>query len=121
VNVDYSIHGVLGPWLPVQHGLANSGSYSWLVPGPATDSGLVRAIAFDHLLNQAGDASDSLFKVTTAAGVDVMGRAVFALYRPAPNPSSHRVDLRFSLATAGSAALEIIGVGGNVLWRTELN
>ncbi len=121
VNVDYTIHGSFGPWLPVQHGIANSGTLSWLVPPPATDSALVRVSAFDHQLNQASDQSNNLFRITTTTGVAGNGRAVFALYRPSPNPSSEAVNLRFSLARGGSASLTILGVGGNVVWRRDLS
>ncbi|HVP37925.1 MAG TPA: FlgD immunoglobulin-like domain containing protein [Candidatus Saccharimonadales bacterium] len=120
LNVDYSIHAAGGPWLKIQHGVANNGPLSWLVPGPASDSVLVRVTAFDHSLNQASDVSDSLFHIVEATGVGGSGGVAFALYRPVPNPSRDEVTLRFSLARQGDAAVEILSVNGAVVWRADL-
>lgn len=66
VNIDYSAHGLVGPWAPVAHSLANSGSHSWTVPAALTDSGAVRVTAYDPALNSGADASDSLFHIVAA-------------------------------------------------------
>ena len=47
VDVDYSMHGSLGPWVTVQHGIANTGSVSWQTPDAGSDSVLVRVTASD--------------------------------------------------------------------------
>ncbi len=120
INVDYSVAGPDGPWLPVAHGLANSGSVPWTLPGSTSDSALVRVTAFDPALNQGWDASDSLFHIVDPnAAVDGEGPAVLALSRPQPNPGPGATVLRFSLPAAGRARLEIMDLAGRRLWRQE--
>jgi hypothetical protein len=117
VNVDYSIHGAGGPWLAAGHGLANSGSFSWTVPGPATDSAVVRVGAFDAGHNSASAASAALFHIVNATGVPAGGNAVFALSRPAPSPGQGPFTLGFSLPATGDATIEILGVNGGRVWQ----
>ena len=63
VRIDYSLGGAGGAWLPVAHGLPNSGTYAWTVPSSVSDSALVRVKATDPSLNQGLDISDSLFSI----------------------------------------------------------
>ncbi len=118
VNVDFSLAGPGGPWLPVAHGLANSGSCPWTLPNQASDSALVRVTAFDPALNAGSDASDSLFHVVNPnAAVGDGGPAVLALARPQPNPGPGGSLLRFSLPAAGRARLEVLDLAGRRLWQ----
>ncbi|MBI5711274.1 MAG: T9SS type A sorting domain-containing protein [Candidatus Eisenbacteria bacterium] len=113
VNVDYSLHGAAGPWEPVQHGLANSGLVSWALPVQASDSVLVRVAAYDHVLNQGQDLSDGLFRINPGpVGVPVGGAPLFALSPPVPNPSRGSAGLEFSLASGGTARIEVLDVSG---------
>jgi len=121
VDLDYSLHGPSGPWLVMQHGLANSGSYNWTVPDSPSDSSLVRATAFDAASNQATDASNNLFRVRSSTAVPI-GQAVgFALGTPDPNPSAGRVAFHFSLATAAPAEIEVLDVTGRRVWGSRHN
>jgi beta-lactamase superfamily II metal-dependent hydrolase len=120
VNVDYSVTGPAGPWLPVAHGLANSGSFPWTVPAQASDSALVRVMAYDPAQNAGSAVSDSLFHlVDPTAGVWDGGMAVLALARPQPNPSRSTTLLRFSLPAAGRARLEVVDISGRRLGNFE--
>ncbi len=120
VNVDYSVEGTGGPWLPVAHGLENTGSYLWTLPAQAADGALVRVTAFDPALNQGSDTSDSLFYIVDpAADVGTPGPAVLALSRPQPNPAHGTTLLAFSLPRAGHARLEIVDLSGRRLWQSE--
>ena len=120
VDVDYSVSGAAGPWLPVAHGLANSGSCPWTVPEQASDSALVRVTAYDPGRNAGSAESDSLFRlVDPTAGVWGRGTAVLALARPLPNPSQGTTLLRLSLPAAGHARLEIADVSGRRLGGLE--
>jgi hypothetical protein len=120
VNVDYSLAGLVGPWLPVAHGLPNSGNCSWTLPGQPTDSALVRVTAYDHALNAGIDMSDSFFRIVDPnAAVGDVGPHALALASPTPNPSFGSVLLRFTLPAAGSVRLEIVDVAGRRLWRRE--
>ncbi len=116
VDVDYSVTGLAGPWLPIAHGLDNSGSYAWTVTGPASDSALVRVTAYDAERNAGNAASDSLFHlVDSTAGVWGGGPGMLALARPQPNPSQGTTLLRFSLPAMGHARLEIVDISGRRL------
>jgi hypothetical protein len=120
VGVDYSRSGPAGPWLPIAHGLANSGSLPWTLPDLPTDSALVRVTAFDHQSNAGSDASDSLFRIVDPdAGVEDGGPAQLFLYRPQPDPSAGATLLRFSLPAAGRVRLEVMDLAGRRLWRSE--
>jgi beta-lactamase superfamily II metal-dependent hydrolase len=120
VDVDYSLSGPAGPWLPVAHGLANSGFYPWTAPGQASDSALVRVMAYDAARNAGSAVSDSLFRlVDPTAGVWGSGPAVLALARPRPNPSRGTALLRFSLPAAGHARLEVVDVSGRRMGSFE--
>jgi hypothetical protein len=120
VNVDCSFTGVGGPWQPVAHGLPNSGSLPWTVPGPPTDSALVRVTAYDHARNAGSAMSDGPFHIVrSTTGVGTRGPAVLALARPQPNPGRGTTLLRFSLPQAGNAGLEILDLSGRRVWRVE--
>ncbi len=120
VTVECSLTGAGGPWLPVAHGLANSGSFTWTLPAQASDSALVRVTAYDHALNAGSATSDSLFYlVDPTAGVGPGGPAMLALSRPQPNPGQGPTLLRFSLPQAGSPRLEILDLGGRRMWGSE--
>ncbi len=120
VNVDYSLNGTPGPWVPIQHGLANSGTVSWSVPGTASDSALVQVTAFDHALNQTSDLSDSLFQIQNAAtAVESGSEFRFALHPAVPSPTRGAVQLRFSLAVPGTARFDIFDLGGRRIWHSD--
>ena len=98
-----------GPWTTLASGLADTGSWDWTLPLVASDSAMVRVSAWDPSQSMGSDVSDSLFRVRDPnVGVgDARGR-VFALAVPAPNPARDGTRLRFSLATAGHARLEVL-------------
>ena len=121
VDVDYSMHGSLGPWVTVQHGIANTGSVSWQTPDAGSDSVLVRVTASDQALNQQSDVSDGLLGVSGSGTVGVNGgpAARFILSPPIPSPSPGAVSFRFSLASPGAARIEVLDVRGRELWRAD--
>jgi beta-lactamase superfamily II metal-dependent hydrolase len=121
VDVDYSLHGALGPWQAVQHGVANSGTLSWTLPAQTSDSALVRVTASDAALNNASDLSAALFRIVPSAATDVPGGGAlaFGLGRPAPNPSRDAVRLQFSLTAPDRVRLEVLDVLGRRVWGTE--
>jgi len=113
VDVDCSFSGAAGPWLPVARGLANSGSFNWILPLEMSDNAWVRVTAYDAALNAGSAVSDSLFQIGEAtAGVGGAGPALLALARPQPNPSRSTTLLRFSLPAAGRARLEVVDISG---------
>lgn len=54
----------------------NDGTYDWLVPGVATDSALVKVVAYDPSLNVGEDVSDAVFTIV----YDVIPPDVIVIY-----------------------------------------
>jgi hypothetical protein len=100
VDVDYRI-GLTGGWVPVAHGIANTGWLPFDVPNLLTDSLEVRVRAVDCMENE-GLAYSGWVKVI-APSVDVIADLplAFAAYKPAPNPFSTQSTIRFDLPAAG--------------------
>ena len=120
VDVDCSLSGPAGPWLPVARGLENSGSFYWTLPVQMSDSALVRVTAYDSTGNAGSAVSDNSFQIVeVTAGVWGAGPAQLALARPLPNPSQGTTLLRFSLPAAGHARLEVVDVSGRRLGNFE--
>jgi hypothetical protein len=116
IGIEYSTHGADGPWLPVAHALANSGTFAWDVPALDTDSALVRVTAWDPSLHAGSGTSGGLFQIGSGTtGVDA-GPLTLALARPSPNPSAGATQLRFSLPHEGFVRLEIFDLGGRRVW-----
>jgi beta-lactamase superfamily II metal-dependent hydrolase len=118
VDVDYSRSGTGGPWLAVQHGIANLGTLDWTLPAQGSDSAVVRIRAFDHALNIGQDASDALFRILPSQSVAVSdaGPLAFSLARPVPNPSGLGVRFEFSLAAQERVRIEVLDVRGRRVW-----
>jgi hypothetical protein len=122
VNVDYSIHGLGGPWLPIQHGVAGVDSVVWTIPNVGTDSAAVRARAYDAAANNATDLSNGLFRIVGPTGVSSERPPAALALRLAPNPAgASPVHLRVSLPGAGEAAVEVFTVSGQRLWKARLS
>ena len=120
VDVDYTLTGPAGPWLPVGHDVANSGSLPWTLPMQRSDSALVRVTAWDPTGNVGSDASDSLFHVyDPSAAVGDGGPVRLFLARPLPDPSAGSTLLRFGLPAAGRVRLEVLDLAGRRVWRSE--
>jgi hypothetical protein len=117
VNVDYSVQGAGGPWLPIQHALAGVDSVDWTVPDVGTDSAFVRVTAFDAALHNAEDLSDAAFRIRGPTDVPVVGRTSLALF-VAPNPT-HGGSVNFQVAVpeAGEASIEVVAVTGQRVWK----
>ena len=120
MNVDYSLHGAGGPWVNIATGAPNSGTLPWTTPASLSDSALVRVTALDQGGNTASAQSAAFFHLTAATGVPpTPATAAFWLAPPVPNPSNGSVGMRFSLARAGRATLEVYGVRGERVWSQD--
>lgn len=119
VDIHVSVNGGAGPWVELAHGLANSGSWSWLVQPPFSTGVVIRVTARDAAANVAADTSDAHFEVrdNTAGAED--GPPAFALSRPTPNPSGGAALLSFSLSRAGSARIEVLDPSGRRIARMQ--
>lgn len=116
IDIDYAIEGGDGSWVPIAHGLANSGSCAWTVPSsptsPANAMLSLRVTARDHAGNAASDTSDAAFTIVDPTTGVSDGPAVLALARPMPNPSAGATLIAFSLPRAGRARLDVIDATG---------
>jgi hypothetical protein len=57
----------------VTSGEANDSVYAWTVPGPATDSALVKVVAYDPSQNTGQDESDEVFTIVGISEVPALG------------------------------------------------
>ena len=69
VDLDVSRAGAGGPFESIAAGIANSGTFDWLVSGPATSTAFVRVTAHDAAGNTGQDLSDAAFEIFATAGV----------------------------------------------------
>jgi hypothetical protein len=101
-----------GPYEVVASGVPNTGSYDWVVTGPATANGVLRVIASDAAANTAADASDqplAIVEGTVAVESPVLR---FALLPVVPSPSVSSAKLRFELPREARVDLTIVDVRG---------
>src|SRR5205085_3929369 len=54
-------------------GIANTGSYAWMVPNTATTQARVRVTAHDNVCASGSDASDANFRIATPVIVATAG------------------------------------------------
>ena len=114
VNVDFSVHGLGGPWVAVQHEITGSGPTPWTLPSAASDSAAVRVTAFDHALNQGTVESSALFEIhaTGTAGVPWLTSAGLSLAAPEPHTRVDGLTFRFALPAPRDAHLDVIDLAG---------
>ncbi len=58
VDLELSRSGALGPWETIALGVGNTGSYTWNVTGPPTNTAILRVTARDAASNAGSDVSD---------------------------------------------------------------
>jgi len=74
VDLEYSTNGGSG-WSAIASGLANTGSYAWTVPGPATTQARVRVTARDAAGHSAQAASAANFEIRAVATFTITASA----------------------------------------------
>lgn len=130
VRIEWSpwMDGQPGTWTRIASGIANSGTYSWLVPNLngcppgipcASDSFVIRVTAWDPSLNARSDVSDAPFRSFDVTGVDDPGEQTLVLTPPSPNPAHGATRIRFSLPAPGPARIELVDLAGRRVWRIE--
>jgi hypothetical protein len=63
IDLELSRNGAGGPYESIATGIANSGTFSWLVTLPATTHALIRATAHDAAAHATQDLSDAEFSI----------------------------------------------------------
>jgi subtilisin family serine protease len=78
-------------WTNVATGIANTGSFPWVVTGPTTNNALLRATASDAAGNQGIDASNAVWAI-----VDPPVSAVVSMFRAEPVGEGIRLAWEFA-------------------------
>jgi len=112
VDLLLSRTGAAGPFDPLALGLANSGSYSWPVTGPATTAAFFRVVARDSAGNAGAAQSAAAFSITVPTGVDDAPVTAFALSPVRPNPMLSGGHFGFALPRAATVHLALLDVQG---------
>ena len=105
VDLDVSRAGAGGPFESIAAGIANTGTFDWLVSGPATSTALVRVTAHDAAGNTGQDLSDAAFEIFATAGVLDGPITEFGLAPVWPNPV--RGSPRFTIAMPRDASVRL--------------
>ncbi len=113
-SVDFLLSrtGSAGTFSPIATGQPNTGSFSWVVTGPATNAAVVRIVVHDAGGRTSADVSDTTFAITTdPTGVD--GEVTELALSPVwPDPVRDQAVLRFSLPQAARVRLSVIDLQG---------
>src|SRR5262249_38356398 len=104
VDLDLSRGGAGGPFESLASGIANTGTFDWLVSGPATLSAFLRVTAHDAS-NSAQDLSDAAFEIYATGGVLDGPITEFGLAPVWPNPV--RGSTRFTIALPREARVRL--------------
>jgi immune inhibitor A len=94
----------------IASGEPNDSLYRWVAPEIASDSCLVRIVAFDPGLLAGQDASDGYFSIraATAAGSPI----AFALAQNYPNPFNPATTIPYSVAATSRVEIAIFDASG---------
>ena len=95
VDLYLSRSGPAGPFETIALGVPNSGSYPWVVTGPATSNAFLKLVAHDAENNTATDLSDASFAIYEAATATLLSTFV-------ANPVPDGIQLRWELNSPGS-------------------
>ncbi|MDD4858323.1 MAG: T9SS type A sorting domain-containing protein, partial [Candidatus Krumholzibacteria bacterium] len=115
VSIYYSSNAGTDYNLIVQGCTADS-TYEWIAPEISSDSCLVRVVAYDPSLNAGVDASDSLFSIKVATGVDDTPVPCFtSLNQNYPNPFNPSTRISYSLKAATRVSLRIYNISGRLV------
>jgi hypothetical protein len=121
IDLEYSTDGgVTYPYV-IATGLANTGSYGWLVPDTRTTTARVRATARDAADNSAADASDADFEIyNPLAGV---AATLLGDHRPMgiyPSPAfAGEAHVLYRARSAGIVDVAVYDVSGRLVRQLE--
>jgi hypothetical protein len=112
IDLELSRGGPDGPYEPIATGLANTGTYNWLVTAPSTRFAHIRASAHDAAGHTAQDVSDGAFGIGEIAGVGDGPVTAFALSPMSPNPVRGSTRFQFALPSRASVHIGLHDVQG---------
>jgi hypothetical protein len=112
VDLFLSRAGAAGPFDSIATHQANTGTYDWIVTGPATATAFLKVVARDAAGNTGSDVSDAAFAITTATGVNDGPVTAFALSPVRPNPARNASTVTFALPVAAHVHVGVLDVQG---------
>jgi subtilisin family serine protease len=112
VDLYLSRTGAGGTFSEIASAVPNSGSYDWLVTGPATEDAFLKVVARDSAGNLGTDVGDSSFVIRETTGVGDLPVADFELAPVQPNPLRGVGRIGFALPRASKVRLSVIDVQG---------
>jgi hypothetical protein len=112
VDLELSRAGVGGPYESIASGLANTGTFAWLVTGPTTTHAVVRATAHDAAGHTTQDLSNAEFSIADAAGVNDGPVTEFALSPVWPNPVHSSTRIQFALPRDANVHIGVYDLQG---------
>ncbi len=112
VDLLLSRTGAAGPYDTLAAGVANSGSFSWMVSGSVTSDAFLQVVAHDGEGNAGSDASDAAFSVSGTTGVDGGPVTQFELAPVRPNPLRGSARIGFAVPRASRVRVSILDVQG---------
>jgi hypothetical protein len=96
----------------IARGEPNDSLYRWIAPEIASDSCLIRVVAFDPGKLAGEDMCDGFFSIRVTTGVDDLPAIAFALRQNYPNPFNPSTTIEYSLAKTGPVDIAIFDVNG---------
>jgi len=113
-----SRNGSGGQFDTLASGLANTGSYSWLVTAPATSNAFLKVIARDAGNLTGQDISNTAFAISTGpTGVEDGTPLEFALSALKPNPSAGATHIGFAVPRTAPVRITVHDVMGREVAR----
>lgn len=114
VDIYYSENGGTDYTL-IADGEPNDLEYDWVLPGIASDSMLVRVVAWDPAALSGEDEGDGMFSVQPATDAGDTPALATALRQNFPNPFNPTTRIAYTLARSSRVALRIYDVSGRLV------
>ncbi len=111
VSVFYSVNAGRD-FVLIASGEPNDSLIWWIVPEIASDSCLVRVVAYDPGKLTGEDVCDGYFSIRAATGVDDMPAIAFSLAQNYPNPFNPSTTIDYSIAQSSPVEIAIFDVNG---------
>ncbi len=122
VDLELSLGGAGGPWVPVATGLPNSGRYQWLVDAPGASEQARLRVTVTGSSGSAQAISPADFRMegdfASVGGEDEMARRLALSVHP--NPAHDHMRLILSRQLDAAAELSLHDLSGRLLGRYPL-
>ena len=112
IDVLLSRTGAGGAYDTLATGLANSGSWTWIVTGPQTFDAYFKVVARDAQGNRASARSDTALAIVTSVGVGDGPALALSLGSIAPNPTRGAARVSFTLPQPSRVRMSLVDVQG---------